>query len=189
MANAFIKAGGAANSTAGDMNHAASAMWNGTQAAWAMAQAVNDIPNSKNVYVNVQEAITGTVGVGGILPTPSGHAAGYRVPGYGGGDVHPALLEGGEAVVPKELTPAVAPFLKSHGVPGFEGGGIMGSDGSHASIGGGGGGGPQTIHVPVYIDGSKIAEAMVPYSAAAAGRYQVRNSGRATGQWGTGWKR
>ena len=133
-ANAIIRAGGAANTTAGDMNHAASAMWNGTHAAWAMAQAVNDIPNSKNVYVNVQEAITGTVGVGGILPTPSGHAAGYRVPGYGGGDVHPALLEGGESVVPKELTPAVAPFLKSHGVPGFEGGGIMGSSGSHAGL-------------------------------------------------------
>ena len=188
-ANAIIKSGNAANTSSGNMNTFTSSMWNGTQAAWQMAQAVNDIPTYKGVYVNVQEAITGTVGVGGILPTPSGHAAGWRVPGYGGGDIHPALLEGGESVVPKELTPAVAPFLKSHGVPGFEGGGIMGSDGSHASIGGGGGSGPQTIHVPVYIDGSKIAEAMVPYSAAAAGRYQVRNSGRATGQWGTGWKR
>jgi hypothetical protein len=185
---AVAASGNDASSATGKMNGYAGSMWNGTHAAWAMAQAVNDIPNSKNVYVNVQEAITGTVGVGGILPTPSGHAAGWRVPGYGGGDVHPALLEGGEAIVPKELTPAVAPFLKSHGVPGFEGGGIMGSDGSYATLGGGRGA-PQTIHVPVYIDGSKIAEAMVPYSAAAAGRYQVRNSGRATGQWGTGWKR
>jgi hypothetical protein len=41
------------------------------------------------------------------------------VPGYGGGDRWPALLEGGEAIVPKHLTPAVAPFLKAHGVPGF----------------------------------------------------------------------
>jgi SLT domain-containing protein len=55
-----------------------------------------------------------------------GRAAGWRVPGYGGGDQYPALLEGGEAVVPKHLTPAVAPFLKAHGVPGFAAGGLAG---------------------------------------------------------------
>lgn len=52
----------------------------------------------------------------------SSNAEGWRVPGYGGGDRWPALLEGGEAVVPKHLTPAVAPFLKAHGVPGFAAG-------------------------------------------------------------------
>src|SRR5258708_18762169 len=58
---------------------------------------------------------------------PPGLAAGWRVPGYGGGDRHPALLEGGEAVVPKHLTPALAPFLKAHGVPGFAAGGTVGN--------------------------------------------------------------
>ena len=52
-------------------------------------------------------------------------ATGGRVPGYGGGDRFPALLEGGEAVVPKHLTPALAPFLKAHGVPGFAAGGLV----------------------------------------------------------------
>ena len=58
-----------------------------------------------------------------------GRAAGWRVPGYGGGDRVPALLEGGEAVVPKHLTTALAPFLKAHGVPGFAAGGIVPSYG------------------------------------------------------------
>lgn len=53
---------------------------------------------------------------------------GWKVPGFGGGDKWPALLEGGEAVVPKHLTPAVAPFLAAHGVPGFAGGAILTGD-------------------------------------------------------------
>src|SRR5258707_7104910 len=55
-----------------------------------------------------------------------GHAEGWRVPGFGGGDRWPALLEGGEAVVPKHLVPAIAPFLSANGVPGFAAGGIAG---------------------------------------------------------------
>jgi len=58
--------------------------------------------------------------------TSGGHSLGYRVPGYGGGDRHLALLEGGEAVVPKHLTGAVAPFLAMHNVPGFAAGGFVG---------------------------------------------------------------
>jgi hypothetical protein len=53
-------------------------------------------------------------------------AQGMRVPGYGGGDKWPALLEGGEAVVPKHLVPAIAPFLSANKVPGFAAGGIAG---------------------------------------------------------------
>jgi TP901 family phage tail tape measure protein len=52
---------------------------------------------------------------------------GMRVPGgYGGGDIVPALLEPGEAVVPKHLVGPIAPFLSAHGVPGFAGGGLVG---------------------------------------------------------------
>ena len=64
---------------------------------------------------------------GGVRPTPSGHAAGWRVPGYGGGDRWPVLVEGGETIVPEHLTPAVAPLMKAHGVPGFASGGVVGS--------------------------------------------------------------
>ena len=60
------------------------------------------------------------------IPLSAHHAAGFLVPGYGGGDRHLALLEGGEAVVPKHLTGAVAPFLAAHRVPGFAGGGFVG---------------------------------------------------------------
>jgi hypothetical protein len=74
--------------------------------------------------INLHETLTGKglwslTQVGGKLAGPLGRAAGWRVPGFGGGDRWPALLEGGEAVVPKHLTPAVAPFLRAHGVPGF----------------------------------------------------------------------
>ncbi len=50
---------------------------------------------------------------------------GTRVPGYGGGDRHPYLLEGGETVVPKELTPEIAPWAKARGIPGFQHGGLV----------------------------------------------------------------
>ena len=78
-------AGNAAHSTSGNMDGLEGSMHGAAGAAYQLAMNINDIPNSKNVYVNVQEALTGTVGAGGILPTLSGHAAGYRVPGYGGG--------------------------------------------------------------------------------------------------------
>jgi hypothetical protein len=46
---------------------------------------------------------------------------GWMVPGYGGGDRHLALLEGGEVVTPKELvTPDYVRWLKSKGVPGHQ---------------------------------------------------------------------
>jgi len=62
-----------------------------------------------------------------IIGSLAFHSKGARIPGYGGGDQHFAMLEGGEAVVPKHLTPHVAPFLKAHGVPGFAAGGLVGS--------------------------------------------------------------
>lgn len=54
-----------------------------------------------------------------------GAAMGMRVPGFGGGDIVPAMLEPGEAVIPKHLVGAVAPFLSAHGVPGFASGGLV----------------------------------------------------------------
>lgn len=77
-------------------------------------------------------------GLGGNTGGASGKlaAAGWRVPGYGGGDKHPALLEGGEAVVPKHLVHHIAPFLGHHKVPGFAAGGLVPSyKGSVGGIG------------------------------------------------------
>ena len=53
-------------------------------------------------------------------------AAGGRIPGFGGGDVHPALLEGGETVVDKHTSRSLAGVFKAAGVPGYAGGGIAG---------------------------------------------------------------
>jgi len=52
-------------------------------------------------------------------------ATGGLVPGTGTGDTVPAMLTPGEAVVPKRLTPAVAPFLRANKVPGFAAGGLV----------------------------------------------------------------
>lgn len=63
---------------------------------------------------------------GGGAPNQPAAAAGMRVPGTGNSDTVHALLTPGEAVVPKHLVPAVAPFLGAHGVPGFGSGGYVG---------------------------------------------------------------
>jgi hypothetical protein len=59
--------------------------------------------------------------------------SGFRVPGFGGGDIVPAMLEPGEAVVPKHLVSALAPFLAANKVPGFQAGGFAGAEGFGAS--------------------------------------------------------
>ena len=108
-----------------------------------------DKPKPKSGTVNWKDVfshsspppLTGTVTyVASFAPTPSGsrsigaggaffplhHQSGYRVPGYGGGDTVPAMLEPGEAVVPKHLVPQLAPFLGANKVPGFAAGGLAG---------------------------------------------------------------
>jgi hypothetical protein len=52
---------------------------------------------------------------------------GDRVPGYGGGDRHPYLLEGGETVVSKEHSrlPVMRAAFTAAGVPGFAAGGAV----------------------------------------------------------------
>jgi hypothetical protein len=55
----------------------------------------------------------------------SAFAFGGRVPGFGGGDIYPAMLEPGETVVPKHLTAAIAPWAMAMGLPGFAAGGLV----------------------------------------------------------------
>lgn len=79
--------------------------------------------------INAFDWITSKLGLGKpISPVhPFGLATGGRIPGYGGGDRHMALLEGGEAVVSKETTAAHAADLAAWGVPGFQQGGRVGA--------------------------------------------------------------
>jgi hypothetical protein len=70
--------------------------------------------------------VTGFVGLGRPLPTNLSLSGGGKLPGYGGGDVVPALLEPGEAVVDKDKTRQFAWLFKLMGVPGFAAGGLPG---------------------------------------------------------------
>jgi hypothetical protein len=55
-------------------------------------------------------------------------AGGGKLPGFGGGDRNPALLEDGETVVSKEASrkPYMVDAFRAAGVPGYKGGGIAG---------------------------------------------------------------
>jgi hypothetical protein len=59
---------------------------------------------------------------------PGFHAQGALIPGYGGGDIYPAMLEPGEAVIPKDKVkqPAFQAWAKAEGIPGFQAGGLVG---------------------------------------------------------------
>lgn len=71
--------------------------------------------------------VTNFVGMG--KPLPANLASGGKLAGYGGGDVIPALLEPGEAVVDKDTTRRYAALFKMMGVPGFAAGGQPGGRG------------------------------------------------------------
>ena len=74
------------------------------------------------IAANAPALYTKPAQAGWLVP---GYAGGGMVPGFGSGDHVPALLEPGEAVVPRYLVPLIAPILKSHHVPGFAAGGIV----------------------------------------------------------------
>src|SRR5262249_54572064 len=97
---------------------------------------LKDILDKLRAEKLIQERVTVTgqgrwsvVGTGPFAGKPTSFAAGGRVPGYGGGDRWPALLEGGEAGVGKQLAAAPAAAhaaeLRTWGVPGFAAGGIV----------------------------------------------------------------
>src|SRR5215471_7843325 len=65
------------------------------------------------------------------IPLIPRFSSGGLLPGYGGGDRLLAMLEAGEAVVPKDRakSPWFRAWAKSQGIPGFQTGGLVGSDG------------------------------------------------------------
>jgi len=100
-----------------------------------LATAIDSL-HSKTVTLTVNQLITATQGSGYVNVSgqqisagalAAQHASGGRIPGYGGGDIVPAMLEPGEAIVPKHLVGAIAPILSAHKVPGFASGGIVGN--------------------------------------------------------------
>ena len=93
-----------------------------------LATAISKLQN-KTVTITTQLITQGAGASGGInpsaLPGVTKGATGFLVPGHGSGDTVPAMLTPGEAVVPKHLVSAVAPFLSSQHVPGFALGGLI----------------------------------------------------------------
>ncbi len=92
--------------------------------AWVVDHVINGL-------ISAFDWISGKVG-GPHIPSvhPFGLRAGGRIPGYGGGDQHPALLESGEVVVPKEKAGPLGWLWKMIGIPGFQGGGSPGRTGN-----------------------------------------------------------
>ncbi len=89
-------------------------------------QEINSL-HGKNIQITTSYVTSGGTVPGLTEGIPAGvkAAAGYLVPGSGSGDTVPAMLSPGEAVVPKHLVSAVAPFLGAHKVPGFAAGGMV----------------------------------------------------------------
>lgn len=96
-----------------------------------------DQMHGKNVDVGAHASGSGRISItesgGGIGQAEHAYmelaSTGKLIPGFGGGDSVPALLEPGEAVIDKRRTRALAPLFKSIGVPGFSTGGVAGSIG------------------------------------------------------------
>lgn len=112
-------------------------------------------------------------------------AAGGRIPGWGGGDTVPAMLERGETVVPKHLTPAVAPLMKAHGVPGFAAGGIAGQLGAMVPFASGAAGGFASQAVAGFASAAVSASLAQLKQAVAAGAAigALAGVGGGVGKW------
>jgi hypothetical protein len=97
----------------GDIENAVKAPVN-----WVITHVIND------GLIHAFDFISSKVGGPHISPIP-GLAAGGRIPGYGGGDIYPALLEPGETVVDKNRSRMLAGLFRAVGVPGYSAGGLV----------------------------------------------------------------
>ena len=82
-----------------------------------------DALHGKNVTIT--ESVEQTISQAGAIPIGVAKAAGGLIGGTGNSDSVPAMLTPGEAVVPKHLVSAIAPFMAANGVPGFASGGMV----------------------------------------------------------------
>lgn len=116
--------------------------------AGAVAALNAEIASLRSKEITITTRMITIGGVAGIsVGIPNGVRApglqtGGMVPGSGYGDIIPAMLEPGEAIVPRYLVPLISPILAAHKVPGF--GGMPQSSASHFAAGGIAGGGDLT---------------------------------------------
>ena len=104
--------------------NSASVIWNGIKAAVStpVKWVVNNVWDR---FANIINTATNFLRLGKPLPVVH-MASGGKLPGYGGGDQIPALLEAGETVVDKKRSKKFAHIFKMMGVPGYATGGVAG---------------------------------------------------------------
>jgi hypothetical protein len=100
----------------------------------AAAKRFSEFKDSVNRALNNIHDEPVNVRFKGTFTPPKGFSAhaivgaqrGMRVPGFGGGDIFPAMLEPGEAVVPKQLvrTAGFRAWAGANRIPGFQAGGL-----------------------------------------------------------------
>jgi hypothetical protein len=101
-----------------------------------LTTSIHNVPSQKTVGITVNGSGTWSISQGEALQkalisgtTFANGAEGMLVSGgTPNKDSVPILAMAGETVVPKHLTPAVAPLMKAHGVPGFASGGQVGGN-------------------------------------------------------------
>lgn len=123
-------------------NVTAAARAQGAGAVAALAAAIAALRSKEVTITTRMITIGGMAGVTQGIPVgvrAPGMQTGGMVPGSGHGDIIPAMLEPGEAIIPRYLVPLIAPILAAHRVPGF--GGMPQSSSSHFAAGGVAGGG------------------------------------------------
>jgi phage-related protein len=85
------------------------------------------VNNVLDKLIGLFDSVINAVGLGSLKIPLITLASGGKLPGYGGGDSVPALLEPGEAVIDKDKTREYGWLFKMMGVPGFATGGAVGS--------------------------------------------------------------
>jgi phage-related protein len=131
-----------------------------TPVAWVIDHVVNGL-------IHAFDWVSSKVGgphIGDVHPF--GLQKGGRLPGWGGGDILPALLEPGETVVSKEHSTKLADVFNAIGVPGYQAGGRVrpGTGGiGQQAIGTGNrlaAGGQHNIFSDIWHKGGDIAKAV-----------------------------
>jgi cell wall-associated NlpC family hydrolase/phage-related protein len=145
--NAISTANGIATALAGVWNNikaTAASVWGAIKGAIDTAwKGIKDVIRAPlvaaaavwNLFARGVNAVAGLFKVT-LVPEIKGFAQGGKIPGYGGGDILPfavrgggmAMLEPGETIVSKETSrqPGMRAAFAAHGVPGYQGGGIIG---------------------------------------------------------------
>lgn len=176
-----------------DIKNGFNGVVSGISSAWGKLQSIFQGPVNFLVHTVYDQGIARLWNdVAGVIPgvphLPT-LAEGGRLPGFGGGDILPALLEPGETVVSKEHSKALAGVFKSAGVPGYASGGIPGGGVLHNIVSAGSSvlhGIENVISNPLGVisDVASVASALLTGNTTALGNDMKKFLGNAGGAAG-----